>query len=113
MFRIKILIVPAIVGVAMVITPTNPVLAQAQKITICHIDQETQELQTIRIGVGAQAAHDRHGDDLDGPCPGPKVEICHSPPGNPDKMFTLLVDEAEVGEHTDPIDGHGDTLGPC
>lgn len=108
MFRLKILTIPFIVGVAMILALANPVWAKGEKITICHMDPDTQEMETIRIGVGAQVAHLAHGDALV-PCPGPKVEICHAPPGNPDKKFTLLVDEGEVAQH----EAHGDTSGAC
>jgi hypothetical protein len=109
MLRIKFLIVPAVVGLALVMAPTNPVLAKGEKITICHMDRETGETETIRIGVGAQAAHDNHGDDTTKACPGPKVEICHAPLGNPDMKFTILVNEDEVAQH----EAHGDDLVAC
>ena len=113
MSRVKILIVPAIVGLAMVMAPTNSVLAQGEKVTLCHLDQETQEVKMITIGTGAVAAHLAHGDSLDlTRCQddGAKVEICHVPPDNPDNAHTISVgSEDAVADHL----GHGDTEGPC
>jgi len=40
---------------------------------------------------------------------GKMVELCHSPPGNPDKFQTLTVAQEAVSAHLD----HGDLLGAC
>jgi len=109
MFRLKILMIPFIVGVTMIMALANPVWAKGEKITICHLDQETGVTETIRIGVGAEAAHMNHRDDTTKACPGPKVEICHAPLGNPDMKFTILIDEGEVAQHA----AHGDDLVAC
>jgi hypothetical protein len=110
MLRVKFLIVPAVVGLALVLAPTNPVLAQADKTTICHLDRETGDTETIRIATKAEAIHLSHGDIL-GVCPSEaeKVEICHQAPPNTGKTFTLLVDADEEQEHLD----HGDSSGSC
>ena len=39
-----------------------------------------------------------------------KVTICHFPPGNPENMQTLSVDESAVDAH---VAEHGDTIGEC
>ncbi len=110
MLRIKFLIVPAIVGVALVMAPTNPVLAQADKTTICHLDRENGYTETIRIATKAEAIHFNHGD-IPGVCPSEaeKVQICHQAPPMTGKTFTLLVDTDEEQEHLD----HGDLSGSC
>lgn len=38
-----------------------------------------------------------------------KVEICHSPPGNPQRAKTLCISAEDVADHL----GHGDYLGAC
>lgn len=38
-----------------------------------------------------------------------KVEICHSPPGNPDNKHTISVGSSALSAHL----GHGDVEGPC
>ena len=40
---------------------------------------------------------------------GPKVVICHIPPGNPDNPQTIEVDDSAVPAHL----AHGDALGEC
>ncbi len=114
MFRIKFLIVPAVVGVAMVMAPANLVWAKQDKVVVCHVDQETGEDTLISVGPNAAPAHRVHlGDtfpvipDDVAACDGSKVLICHQ--AGPTKMFTLLIDADEVQEHLD----HLDSSGPC
>lgn len=38
-----------------------------------------------------------------------KVEVCHIPPGNPEKLHTISISEDDVQTHLD----HGDFEGPC
>ena len=40
---------------------------------------------------------------------GPKVTICHIPPGNPENAHAIVVGEPAVDAHLN----HGDTLGDC
>ena len=112
MLRVKFLIVPAVVGLALVMAPTNPVLAQADKTTICHVDQETGESTLISVGPNAAPAHRAHlGDTFPvtagdvAACDGSKVFICHH--AGPTKMFSLLIDADEVQEHLDHLDSSG------
>ena len=38
-----------------------------------------------------------------------KVDVCHIPPGNPEKAHTLTISENALGDHLD----HGDRVGAC
>ena len=114
MSRVKILMVPAIVGVAMVMAPANLVWAKQDKILVCHVDQETGEFTLISVGPDAAPAHRAHlGDTFPTTqedaeeCDDSKVLICHN--AGPAKMFTLLINADELQEHLD----HLDTEGPC
>lgn len=119
MFRIKILMLSAIVGVAMVMASTNPVWAErGNKTTLCHIPDDPTELaSTIRVAPSAAVNHMAHGDMV-GRCEEmdpvvdvgvEKFEICHEAPPDSGNMFTLLVDADEEQEHLD----HLDSSGPC
>lgn len=113
MSRVKILMVPAIMGLAMVMAPISPALAQADKTTICHMDQDTGEVKMITIAARAVAVHLVHGDSLDLTLcqdDGAKVEICHVPPDNPDNAHTIRIGSADaLADHL----AHGDSEGPC
>ena len=48
--------------------------------------------------------------DISAPCPGNnKVQICHVPPGNPEKEKDKCINKDSVPAHLN----HGDRLGPC
>ena len=112
MFRLKILMIPFIVGVAMIMALANPVWAKQDKAVVCHVDKETGESTLISVGPNAAPAHMAHpGDtfpvipDDVAACDGSKVFICHH--AGPTKTFTLLIDADEVQEHLDHLDSSG------
>ncbi len=122
MFRIKILMLSAIVGVAMVMAPTNPVWAQPPtREEICHVDQETGAMHTMTVSEKALEAHRQHiGDIVTGRCtilvgepPMPvelasKTTICHTDEEDL-TQHTITVAAAAVPDHL----GHGDDLSAC
>jgi hypothetical protein len=59
---------------------------------------------TFRTVEAQRVARPRSWDDGDD-----KVEICHVPPGNPDRAHTIVVDISSVDAHL----AHGDYLGRC
>ena len=71
-----------------------------QKVTLCHVDQETGEEITITVGAPAVPAHLRHGDTL-GPCveePEPEPDCSVSP--NP-LMIDFVTPEPQL--HTTSV----------
>jgi hypothetical protein len=46
----------------------------------------------------------------EGPCPLPKVQLCHLPSRDPEKAITLCISASAVGTHQFH---HGDSLGAC
>lgn len=103
--------------------------AGGESVVVCHIPPGNPDnAHTIAVGPGAVAAHLIHGD-TEGPCgegdvvvnedeefeddvegdEEVKVEICHVPPGSPDRPRTIEVGEPAVPAHL----AHGDTEGAC
>jgi len=113
MFRFKtMLIVPTIVGIAMVLAQTAPAWARRPEMAlVCHVDQETGERTLISVHPRALDAHSAHGDTFPlspEECESDKVLVCHH--AGPAQMFTLLIDADDLEEH---LLEHGDTEGPC
>ncbi len=89
-----------------------------QKVTLCHVDQETGEEITITVGAPAVPAHLAHGDTL-GPC-GPDTSgpdqvikcfcddgpvliedtICFTPPDDFGEIFAFCGEVCGTGEDT-------------
>ena len=65
-----------------------------QKVTLCHVDQETGEEITITVGAPAVPAHLAHGDTL-GECPAPICNECF------DIAETAFEECVEAGGTTD------------
>ena len=117
MFRFKMmLIVPTIVGIAMVLAQTVPAWARRpEMVLVCHADQETGEQSLISVHPrGAEAHSMNHPDDTfpqneeqAAECDGTKVLVCHQ--AGPAQTFTLLIDAEDLDEHLE----HGDEEGPC
>jgi len=60
--------VPNFVSVTVVVDGSSESPGKGQqKVTLCHVDQETGEKITITVGAPAVPAHLAHGDTL-GPC---------------------------------------------
>ena len=86
MFRAKMmmLIVPTIVGIALVMAPTTPVWAMKDKVLVCHYDDETGEQSLISVSPQAAEAHDTNHPNDTFPvtqeeaeaCDGSKVLVC-------------------------------------
>lgn len=65
MSRIRILMIAAIIGVAMLMVPTMPASAKQVKVTICHVPPgNPANAHTITVAAPAVAAHLAHGDTL-------------------------------------------------
>ncbi len=122
MFRFKtMLIVPTIVGIAMILAQTTPAWARRpDMVLVCHFDEETGEQSLISVHPrGAEAHATNHPNDTfpqdaeqAAECDGSKVLVCHhaGPPGAPVQMFTLLLDEEDADEY---LAEHPDRQGPC
>lgn len=105
--------------------------AGGESVVLCHIPPgNPHNAHTIAVGAAAVPAHLIHGD-TEGPCgegdvvvnedeefeddeerngeAAVKVELCHVPPGRPERPVTIEVGEPAVPAHL----AHGDTEGPC
>ncbi len=92
------------------------------KVDVCHVPPGNPDnAHTISVSEDAFEAHLAHGD-TEGPCasdgspgapngdgPSAKVDVCHVPPGNPERAHTISVSEDALEDHL----SHGDTEGAC
>lgn len=89
-------------------------------VDICHLPPGNPEnLHTTSVEEESVASHLEHGD-TEGPCtpgdsPAPpesgsgKVDLCHTPPGNPDNAQNISVGASALESHL----SHGDVEGDC